>query len=124
MVKIKILKAAYEDEEPFVGKVVDALKTRDTTYTDKDYFYYHINIGEAYLRIIAPDNCEEIVEEPTEEITECSVKKTKSVPNRILLVEKHSLETDIDDLDKWCTANDIKLIVYKANSTKPQFLDC
>ena len=118
MVKVKILNTDEGLPDHSVGKTFDALK-----FTDGDgYIRYYIKIDGGYP-YMAFTSCEEVVEEPTQEVTECSTKETtKTNNNKILLVEDGSV--DVDDLEEWFGDKGVKVVVYRQGANKPEFIEC
>lgn len=120
MVKVKILNTDEGLPDYSVGKTFDALKFTELS----GYIRYYIKIDGFGSPYIASISCEEVVEEePTQgEIDDSTEGETKPNKNKILLVEDGSV--DVDDLEEWCDEQGIKLVVYRQNSNKPEFLGC
>lgn len=114
MVKIKINKVEYPEEEKYIGGVYEAFKIKlpDGRY---DYVTY---VEEDRLIGVKPENCEIISDETTSSVV---LETTQSQQNKILLVEDGSV--DIDDLEEWCEEQGIKLVVYRNGGNKPEFLN-
>ena len=111
MVKIKLLKAAWPEEEQYVGGVYDAFKMNYDGKID-----YATKVSENMLIPVRPENCEVIdeVESATPEA------KSTNVTDRILMVEDGSV--DMDGLEEYCEDKGIYVLVYRQGANKPEFL--
>ena len=116
MVKVKILKVDNESENKYFGGIYEAFKMEYDTYTD-----YAVKLDKNILMGFRPEQVEEVVEESTQGATEYSTEE-KSLVKKILLVEDGSV--DVDDLEEQLGYQGIKVVVYRQNSNKPEFLDC
>ena len=114
MVKIKINKVKWPDEEKYIGGIYEAFKLK---FSD-GHFDYATHVDEDRIIGVKPENCEVISDE-----TKASVvgETTQSQQNKILLVEDGSV--DIDNLEVWCEDQGIKLIVYRNGANKPEFME-
>ena len=105
--KVKVIRARNEFEEPCVGKTYEAMKLVYPDFTD-----YVVQEHQGSLCGFSPD-CVEVIEVDEEQKPEPTKK--------VLLVEDGSVNED--DLGEWCKQNGIKLIVYRQGAAKPEFLD-
>lgn len=105
MVKVKIIKAKYEHEEKYVGGIYEAFVMRQY---DGNISNYAAKVSDYEIYALTPDQCEVVEEKP---------ENNQSL--KVLLVEDGSV--DEDDIGEWCAENNIKMIVYRNGSTKPEF---
>lgn len=115
MVKVKIINTEWEDLKRYVGNTYDAVKLE----FDDGRVDYHVQVKKDMMAMFSQFDVEEIQDEPEASVSEHKTETVKPT-NKILLVEDGS--TDTDDLRQWCTTQNIKLIVYRSGSPKPEFM--
>ena len=107
MVKIKITKVLYPDEEQYVGGTYEAL---EMNYSGK--VEYATRVREDLLIPVKAENCVVIEDYKTPE---------KPIDEKILLVQDGSV--DIDALEEWSEGRGIHVVVYRNGANKPEFLN-
>ena len=111
MVKIRITRAKWSDEEQYVGGVYEAFEMRHSD----GRIDYCTKVTDEFVLCVLPENCEVLEEAPE------ATGKSMNIPTgQILMVEDGSV--DVDELDEWCSDNGIKLIIYRQGANKPEFL--
>ena len=116
MVKIKVIKAAWEAEEELVGNIYEAFEMK---HPDGRMDYCtHTHPGS--LTCIQPENCEVVEDEVSNTLATEEQKHVANSTSQILMVEDGSVNEN--ELAEWCENNGIKLIVYRHGANKPEFL--
>lgn len=100
MVKIKILRVERPEHERYVNGIYEAFRMGFGAHVE-----YCAHVDKDILLPVRVENCELI---------------TGETNTKILLVKDGSI--NMDGLEEWCINHDIKLIVYKDDSCRPEFL--
>ena len=114
MVKIKVTRVEWSDEEKYIGNVYEAFEMKHPD----GHIDYAAHVDQNLIVCFSPKNCE-VIEEKTQAV-EVNEHKPFAPTSQILMVEDGSV--DVDDLEEWCDNNDIKLIIYRQGANKPEFL--
>ena len=128
MVKVKIIDTEWDDLKQYVGNTYDAIKLE----FDGGPISYHVQVRKDMMAAFNRDDCEEIEDKPmtesasvAEENPEVDKGNTefKKYQKQILFVEDCSIHSDdFDYLVDWCNNHDIKIVIYKRGTNKPEFL--
>ena len=126
MVRVKVIKlpkcVTEDDKYIKLGQVYEAFELRDEK-SESDFYkhFFVLNIGWGIFNI-EPENVEVIEDDANEKVGDNNNNIVKSYSQqKILLVEDGSV--DIDNLEEWCTEQNIKLIVYRSGANKPEWLN-